>query len=210
VTSLTAGTYAKFLVTARRHSRVAGEADDLLHDALAVAVERGRLDVAGVDGPWLSGVIANLALRRARDAVRRRRRERVERPESATPPMPPRLPDARWVRTLPPSARVVATLALNGMTPREIKHVLALSDAAYRQRLTSVRRAYRSSTLLPPDTEPSEQDEPSLDLGLIRRHLLVAARRRGVIGAHDPDGNLFLIGSSHLDRLREQAGDADD
>ena len=194
--------YGRLLAVARRHSRVSDEAADLLHDALLVAAEQGRLDLDGGDRAWVAGVIANLAVRRARDAARRRTRERAERP-GARPPPP--LPGARWLATLPPSARTVAALAINGMSPDEIRHVLGLSDAAYRQRLTTIRKAWRSTF--------AEADDPprppaDLDFGLIRRALLEASRRRGAIGAHDPDGNLFLISTSHPGPPREPPGEA--
>ena len=204
---LVADDYQRLLAVARRHSRVAGEADDLLHDALCVAAERGRLDVAGADGAWLAGVIAQLALRRARDAVRRKRREESHLRPGATETPP--LPDAAFLRELPPSARRVAVLALNGMTPAELRHVLRLSETAYRQRLTTIRRAWRSTTLLPVD-DPAPA--AGLDLGLIRQALLDPARRRGLVASHDPDGNLFLLGEvsrSHPAPPRQQDGVAD-
>ena len=186
---LTADAYASLRATARKHSRVASEADDLLQDALCVAVEQGRLDLLGDDGPWLRGVMAHLALRRARDAVRRRGRELTHERPGATPPAP--LPNAAFLRGLPPSARAVATLAINGMLPAEIRHVLGLSDAAYRQRLTTIRRAAREAGGV---TGEIDIGDPALDFGVIRQALLDAARRRGHVASHDPDGNLFLIG----------------
>ena len=199
---LTAADYERLRRIAQRHSRVASEADDLLHDALCVAAEQGRLDLAGVDGPWLRGVIAHLALRRARDGARRRAREQARQRPGARPPPP--LPNAAFLKGLPPSARTVAALAINGMTPEEIRHVLRLSDAAYRQRLSVVRRAWRDS-----DGEAARDTpaEPPFDLGLIRRALLDAARRRGHIASHDPDGNLFLIAPSQNASPREQRGE---
>lgn len=192
---------------ARRHSRVESEADDLLQDALLVATEQGRLDLAGIDRPWFAGVLANLGLRRARDAVRRKNRE-AEPPRPGVRDIPP-LPDSAFLRTLPRSARLVATLAINGMTPDEIRHVLALTDAAYRQRLTTIRRAWNDAA---PPTGRTQTVSTDLDFGVIRQALLEPARRRGHIGTHDPDGNLFLIGEvspSQTTPPRQLKSDAD-
>ena len=201
---LNASEYDALRRVAARHSRVAEEADDLLHDALCVATERGRLDLAGADGPWFHGVLANLGLRRARDAVRRRSREQAPRP-GATPV--PALPDAAFLRALPPAARRVAVLAINGMTPDEIRHVLRLGDAAYRQRLSTVRRAWREGG----EVDETAKDAAELDFGLIRQGLLDPVRRRGQIASHDPDGKAFFLGeisSSQTAPPRELEGEA--
>ena len=205
--SLTASDYDRLLSLARRHSRVAHEAEDLLQEALCVATEQGRLDLEHADRSWFSGVLANLALRRARDAVRRKRREENHLRPGATE-VPP-LPGAAFIRTLPKSARTVAVLAINNMTPAEIKHVCGLSDGAYRQRLSTIRKAWRAS-----DTEPGESaNSPAgLDFGRLRAALLGPVKRRGHVGTHDPDGNLFLLSgksSSQTDRPRQQPGEAD-
>jgi len=203
--NLSADDYKSLTQLATRHSRVAGEAEDLLHDALAVAVEQGRLDVTGADRPWLVGVLANLGAKHGRSASRRRQREQTPRP-GATPP--PTLPDAAFLQELPKSARTVAALALSGMTRDEIRYVLNLSDDAYRQRLSVVRKAWHKQSLLPP-RDPEPADAPDLDFGLIRQALLDPARRRQAIGAHDPDGNLFLFSSSQNATPREPQGEAD-
>jgi RNA polymerase sigma-70 factor (ECF subfamily) len=189
VASISADDYQQMLALARRHSRVASEAEDLLQEAMLVATEQGRLDLLGADRPWLVGVLANLARHIARSAVRRKRREEQPRP-GATEPQP--VPDAAFLRTLPHSARTLAVLAINGMTPDEIRHVLQLSEVAYRQRLSVVRRAWRASR--PAPASPAQAlAEPDLDFGVIRQALLDPVRRKGTLGTHDPDGNLFLL-----------------
>ncbi|MEM1011850.1 MAG: RNA polymerase sigma factor [Planctomycetota bacterium] len=196
--------YERLRRRAARHSRRIGEADDLLHDALLVATSQSRLDLAGEDAGWFEGVLRRLAMKQARTNVRRRDRESKAVPVERTPT--PR-PQRRLIRNLPPAARRVAVLALAGMTPDEIKHVCQLSDAAYRQRLTTVRKAWQGQSF--EEQEPVAEDE--LDVGLIRQALLSPVRRRGhhTIGSHDPDGNLFLvtqISSSQINRPREQDG----
>ena len=82
------------------------------------------------------------------------------------------------IRQLPRSARIVATLALHGMTRDEIAYVLDLSPTALRQRLTTIRRAWKDVSTdvgrtmsIPSDTTIGQD----LELGLLRR--LVAGDR---------------------------------
>jgi len=73
---MTSEQYTDWLAVARRYSRVAPEAEDLLHDALLTAAGADRLDLTDEDNRrWLTGVIRNQAAFRARSAVRQRQRE---------------------------------------------------------------------------------------------------------------------------------------
>jgi DNA-directed RNA polymerase specialized sigma24 family protein len=100
--------YAELRRLAARHAPTAADADDLLQDALLVALAAGRADLdQPADRAWLAGVLRNQARMAARGAHRRRRREarwQTERPTPSEPSVEPPLP------RLPPSLRVVAAL----------------------------------------------------------------------------------------------------
>ena len=178
---------------ARRLSRDASAAEDLLQDALIVAIRTGRLGEAGASN-WMAGVMRNLALTTARAEARRRRREAIfvetcaDGGAAESPPVPP-----QFIDSLPPSLRSVALLAAAGATRAEIGHLLGLADTALRQRLAALRKRWRAQ---------GEQDFAAapdlagrLALGSIRRALLPLARRtRFLLASHDPDGHLFAFG----------------
>lgn len=196
--------YAAWLSVARRYSRVASEAEDLLHDALLDAAAAGRLDLSDEsDRRWLTGVIRNRAAFRARSAVRQRQRERAVASGAETDhPAPDSWPEAReafGLGALPRSARSVAALALHGLGREEICAVLGLSATAFRQRLVVLRRGLgrlpdglrREALALAYARRQRRADD--LALGLLRRALLAQVRRASGVGTHDPDGHLFVI-----------------
>ena len=189
-------TYRHLLTEARRHTRRAVDADDLVQDALLIALEQGRSD----DPAWLAGVIRNQAAMQARSAIRRRRREAVVADEDVAPPheAAPPSPGALLER-LPPAARRVAVLALHGLNAEEIRWVLGISAAAFRQRLTSIRKAMGA---LPPSQraealalayvrDPARTVD--LEFGLVRRALKAALGGTDGIGTHDADGHLIVL-----------------
>lgn len=144
--------HAELLATARRHARLAHEADDLVQDALLVALEAGRADLSlAANRRWLSGVIRNLARMQARGAARRKTRETAHLAEATTGAEADEDRAALfiWVRSLPPSLRGVAALALTGHTRAEIQSALAISDTALRQRLTALKRAAQAGGVRP-------------------------------------------------------------
>ena len=195
-------TYRHLPARARRLSRRAADADDLVQDALLAALEAGREDAA-----WLDGVMRNLAALAARGAGRRRTREMAwadaTEADAPEPPAAPPAVRAAMLRRLPPAARRVAVLALHGLSAEEVRWILGITDTAFRQRLTRIRRALGE---LPPAQRAQAQAlayvrDPgrSVDLqfGLVRRSLKAALAGRGGLGAHDPDGRLFVIRSAH-------------
>lgn len=201
-------------VIAARCSRVAEDAEDLLHDALLEAVRAGRADLSQAENyRWVVGTLRNLGTMTARSAVRRRLREARWLSErsvladdanaGAGAPSPWREHPA--VRALPASLRDVAHLALAGFDRREITWLLKLSDTAMRQRISALRK--RLGALAPRgdgDTpgeggvgsDPAAPGAESLPLGLIRRALLPVAVAADAVGAHDPDGHLLAISAS--------------
>ena len=198
-------TYRRLRTEARRHARKPADADDLLQDALLIALENGRDDPG-----WLSGVIRHRAAMQARSAIRRRRREAaidggdVVDDAQRVPPSASTL-----LERLPPGARRVAVLALHGLNAEEIRWILGLSATAFRQRLTSIRKtlaalapAQRAEAMaLAYVRDPARSVD--LQFGLVRRTLIAALRgtRRIAadgIGTHDADGHLLVLrGHAH-------------
>jgi RNA polymerase sigma-70 factor (ECF subfamily) len=194
--------HAQFLAIAR-HEAGAENAEDLVQDALLIAIEAGRHDLTDPDnGRWLTGVVRNRARMAARSARRRRHRETawqsaqplVERSEAGA------LPEV--ITTLPPALRVVAVLVLTGHNRREIAYLLDLPDTALRQRVQGLKRHLRAKGL----AAPTELVGLGLDLayGRIRDALLPALHRHGgVFASHDPDGHLFIVRRSQKEGARQ-------
>ncbi|HWU18864.1 MAG TPA: sigma factor [Devosia sp.] len=185
--------YAQLLAIARRVTRRADEADDLVQDALLEAVKAGR----GIAGPqdmrWLGGIIRNRARLAARGASRRRLREthwHAMRPEPAPPAETLDIPAI--LAGLPPSLKALAALTLSGHNRREIAYLLDLSDTALRQRIAALKRQLTGAGIAMPEGMPGL----NLDLayGRIRDALLPGLLRQGgIFASHDPDGHLFIV-----------------
>lgn len=199
-------TYRRLRTEARRHARRAQDADDLVQDALLIALEQGSEHPSRDDPAWLIGVIRHRAAMDARTAIRRRRREAAVAEDQATaahPTEPPPSPAALLAR-LPPSARRVAVLALHGLAAEEIRWILGIADTAFRQRLTTIRKAIGA---LPPSQRAEaialayvRDPARSVDLqfGLVRRALKAALRGDPGLGTHDADGHLIVVrGRAH-------------
>ena len=199
-------TYRRLRARARRLSRRAADADDLLQDALLAAIEAGRDDPA-----WLEGVLKNRAAMTARGESRRRRREAIcadPDPDPGTTPAPEAVDHSParegLLRALPPAARRVAVLALHGLSAEEIRWILGVTDTAFRQRLTRIRKALGE---LPPALRAQAQAlaylrDPAraadLQFGLVRRSLKAALAGRAGLGTHDADGHLLVIRGAHV------------
>lgn len=186
---------------ARRHARGADDADDLLQEALILALQKGRLPGRDLE-PWLAGTIRNLASTARRGAVRRVRREAAfadlaaaiddtaeDRAAAAGRSGVP----LAFVETLPGSLRLVALLAGAGATRAEIAHITGAGDAALRQRLSALRARWRLFRDAGGEAAGTAPVLP-LPFGAIRRALLPVARRPGVaLASHDPDGHLLAF-----------------
>ena len=197
--------YNHWLGVAARYAKRRGEAEDLLHDSLLAAVRARRTDLT--DEPnraWLAGTIRNNSMMAARSAGRRKRREAAAgAPEVHVPK--PALANAAdegtfdQIRSLPAAARIVATLALHGLTRDEIAYVLELAPEALRQRLTTLRKRWGD---LSDDARADALDRAharrrtlgqELESGLIRRALLAFLHEQPGLGTHDPDGHLIVL-----------------
>jgi RNA polymerase sigma-70 factor (ECF subfamily) len=201
---LTREEYNHWLAVAARHARKRGEAEDLLHDSLLEAVEARRTDLSeAATRGWFVGLIRNKALMDARTAVRRKRRETAfaTEPALARPTLSAPADDValNLVRSLPPATKSVATLALHGMSRREIAFVLDLTDAALRQRLATLKRRWAGiSDSTREDAmqlvrERRRSIGQEMELGQVRRALLALVREVPGIGTHDPDGHLIMF-----------------
>ncbi|HJR72435.1 MAG TPA: sigma-70 family RNA polymerase sigma factor [Luteimonas sp.] len=191
--------YRELLAQARRLTRRDHEAEDLVQEALLAALETGRTDPA-----WLSGVIRNQAAMTARGAARRRRREADAATDASISEKPAEPDPQPFLQRLPPAARRVAILALHGLSADEIRWILQLTPAAFRQRLTSIRKTIGA---LPPELQSESLAlayvrDPAravdLQFGLVRRALKSALHEAAGLGTHDPDGHLLVIrGAAH-------------
>ncbi|MBC8109393.1 MAG: sigma-70 family RNA polymerase sigma factor [Anaerolineae bacterium] len=205
--------YQHWLTVACRHSRRASEAADLLQDSLLEALRAGKIDFSqDFTKRWFAGVIRNRAAMLARGGGRRKRRETAvaERDRPTTTTTTQLSPSESFVETLPPSARRVAVLVIAGLNRDEIIAALKIAPTAFRQRLTTIRRAWFE--LPPSEREQFSIDAPNhvngIDLGLLRRALLENVRRLGGVGTHDPDGHLIVLSDarSQSASLRQQKG----
>lgn len=193
-------TYRRLFLSARRLSINRAEAEDLLQDALLVALKAGRAPLTDPkDVPWFTGVLRNMAAMRVRSDTRRRARELTytgEAGDDAIPVQPTLAYDA-LLAPMPRAARAVAVLILHGLNADEIRWIHHLSDTAFRQRLTTIRKALKT---LPAEvrgealaTALHRPGIPGLELGLIRRALRATLARMPGVGTHDPDGHLIVV-----------------
>ncbi|PWK76355.1 transcriptional regulator [Aminobacter sp. AP02] len=194
--------YAELLRKAQRATRRAEEAEDLLQTVLVAAVEAGRTDLSKIENRrWLEGALRRRAAFDARSAVRRRKREAPYSVVGYEPTHRETVP-VRFVATLPPSLRTTTLLALTGHTRQEIAWLQRLADPALRQRIAEIRRRWLAFG------GTSFAEMPGLagahKFGSIRRALLALARQPGaMLASHDPDGHLFVIGTSQNPAVRQ-------
>jgi RNA polymerase sigma-70 factor (ECF subfamily) len=199
-----AKTYLSLLRCARRRSRLADEAGDLLQSALLAAIEAQRGDMTRSENRrWLVGVLRNRALHEARSAARRRQRESAYMLRNTAEEAALAEEVEPFVTTLPPALRTTALLAFTGHTKPEIAWLLSLSDAALRKRLSEIRQRWRQSGLpiLPGLGDP----RGDLPFGHIRRTLISRVQDAHVVlASHDPDGHLFVV-TSQIARARQHS-----
>jgi DNA-directed RNA polymerase specialized sigma24 family protein len=176
-----------------RREAGAGLAEDVVQDALLIAVEQGRVDIDNAETQrWLCGVVRNRARMAARSARRSHSRDRLWQESRIAPATNPGPALAEILEGLSPSLRTFAALVLTGHNRREIAWLLRLPDTALRQRISALRRHLVARGL----AAPGELTGLFLDLayGRIRDALLPALLKHGGdFASHDPDGHLFLV-----------------
>jgi DNA-directed RNA polymerase specialized sigma24 family protein len=186
--------YRDIVRLARRFVRTEEEARDLAQDALMVALERGFGDWASAERRgWLYGVLRKRAAFVARTESRRLRRERASvGPEGDSPEALAWRPG--FLAGLPPSLRVVATLASADLSGAEIRWLLRLSPEALRTRLSALRRAVHAE-----DEPPTLADAPSQPAQIVlgsRRTVLLAglkSTKLPMVATQDPDGHAIFF-----------------
>jgi RNA polymerase sigma-70 factor (ECF subfamily) len=142
----------------------------------------------------------------ARSAGRRKRREALATPPSPRPALAA-ADDGTFIAILelPRSARVVAILALHGLTRDEIASILDLSPEALRQRIATLRKKWNQ---LPEESRERTLEAArkrrtlgqELESGLIRQALVAWLHEVPGVGTHDPDGHLIVLGKSSPSR----------
>lgn len=191
---------------ASRRARTSDEADDLVQDTVVAALEAGRECDGPQFFPWASAVLKRRAMFLARTAGRRRRRESNFARESAVDAALPSASAPRFPRqfidSLPPATRTIALLVNAGLGRAEISIALGISDLALRQRISSLRKAWRQSDVDRDFAEPALRARPPC--GLLRRSLkatlvkLPSAR----IAVADPDGHNIFLKVAHTSPAR--------
>lgn len=189
--------YIEFLRQARRVTRRADEAEDLLQSALLAAIEAGRTDLSSADNRrWLVGALRKRALFDARSAVRRRRRETVISESEHTRGEADIVP-RQFIAALTPRLRTTALLALTGHTKQEIGWLLRVSDTTLRQRIVQIKRRWREIDGEGFSGLPGL--DGSLDFGRIRQALLKTIQgQHTALASHDPDGHLFVVNATQV------------
>lgn len=182
--------YAELLRHARRCTRTLEEARDVAQESLLAALARGFDDwSAPARRAWMHGVVHKRAALLARTEARRRRRE--QQTTGAEPHAGAWRWQPRFLESLAPSLRAVATLASADLAANEIRWLLDLTDTALRQRLTALRRALKAE----PEPPVVPAAEPPATFGAQRAQLLSTLRRHPsrTLAARDPDGHAILL-----------------
>jgi len=195
--------YTQLLAIARREIGAA-EAEDIVQQALLIAVEAGRPDLGDpASRRWLGGVVRNQARMTRRAARRRYRRDDCWQSQHAPAGQPAEgASRAEVLAGLPAALRVLAALVLTGHNRREIAYLLDLPDTALRQRVSALKAILRARGLV----APLEMTGLNLDLayGRIRDVLLPALQRHGgIFASHDPDGHLLIVRRSQNGPARQ-------
>lgn len=205
---------------ARQYSRRPEEVDDLVQDLLLETVITGKDFSDASFMAWGRGFLRNRAAFIARTEGRRRKREeRFHEDEHESNRVARRLPE-RFIARLRPSLRIVARLVNCGLNRQEIQYLLFIADTAFRQRLTALRREWKTYTQAT-DCLSRHPDDPihALASGLLRRSLIESFRKPAngqqydagrTIGSHDPDGHLFTIRSFFAHKTTGRGNNADD
>jgi RNA polymerase sigma-70 factor (ECF subfamily) len=107
-----------------------------------------------------------------------------------------------FVERLPPKLRTTALLVLTGHNKHEILWLLRINEPALRQRIADIRRRWRAEG--GGSLDGVSRLSGPLNFGIIRRALLPPARSPGVVlASHDPDGHLFVVGTSRKAGARQ-------
>lgn len=185
------------------------DAQDLVQETLLAGLCAGRSDAA-----FLHGVLRKQAAMAWRNTGRRLARESTAHditpssgPEDACEAaLAPGL--AAWILGRPRALRQLAVLALHGLDPVEIRWLLDLAPAAFRQRVAALRSVVATA---PADLRSSLRvlaQRPGAWRATVpaivsRRALKAALARKPGLATHDPDGHALTIrGLPHVSASR--------
>jgi DNA-directed RNA polymerase specialized sigma24 family protein len=185
------------------------DAQDLVQETLLAGLCAGRSDAA-----FLHGVLRKQAAMAWRSTGRRLARESMA--DDIAPSSGPE--DAceaalasglaAWILGRPRALRQLAVLALHGLDPVEIRWLLDLAPAAFRQRVAALRSAVAAA---PADLRASLHvlaQRPGAWRATVpeivsRRALKAALARKPGLATHDPDGHALAIrGLPHVSASR--------
>lgn len=183
----------------RRYSLEPHEAEDLAHDILLSALQRG-LDLHGAS--FLR--IAHGAARRhgaflARSAARRRAREERSAEEAPVGDAPPRDDGVEGapLSVLSPALRTTLLLLVQGLGKAELRHALGVNDTALRKRFQALReRGPLERPELPlPWRTPLLSRLRRSQVRLLPRLVARIGERQAprVVAASDPDGHGLIF-----------------
>jgi RNA polymerase sigma-70 factor (ECF subfamily) len=207
--------YGELVRVAAAVARTRHEAGDLVQSILLDAIERGISDFSAPErSAWLHGALRRHAAFTARTAGRARRREARWLHATTAQGEPSESSLAPWrfaqelLERLPESLRTVAVLASADLQPQEIRSVLRLTDAAFRKRLSMLRRAVREASLAGVAVVTAASE--AFALGDRRAALIAVLRRHSgwAMATHDPDGHalIFSLGGAHKIRPAGNSG----
>ncbi len=186
--------FAQLKTQARRRGLSPADAEDLVQDGVVAGLLAGRCDA-----PYLHGIVRNLAAMRQRGDRRRLAREQRAGvgqevvAGSASDPLPVSAISC-WLTGLSPASRQLAVLALAGMNADEIRWLLGLSTAAFRQRVAALRSVVRRC---PPELRACLQGMqrqagwPTAPRRLVLKRALSA--NTSSLAAHDVDGHVLVV-----------------
>lgn len=202
-------TFHALLRQAAKLSATPADAEDLVQETLLAGWLAGRTDAI-----YLHGVLRRQAAMAWRTARRREARD-----SQAQVPPPSAMPEdacdtampadvAAWIAERPRGLRQLAVLALHGLDPGEIRWLLGLAPAAFRQRVAGLRAAVAAAPAglrtglqclvqraCPPRLHSSATP--------LRRTLKASLVRESAMATHDPDGHALRIrGWPHVSALR--------
>lgn len=192
---------------ARRYSRIPDEAEDLAHDVLLSAFQRG-LDPRGAAFLRVAhGAAKRHAAFVARSAARRRARElrAVDESPAREVPVWDDGGEGAPLSTLSPVLRTTLLLLVQGLDKAELRSVLGVTDTALRKRFQALReRAPLARPRLPvPARTPALVRLRRSQIELLPR-LAARSGEARVLAASDPDGH-GLIFSESLTKGRRSA-----
>ncbi len=170
---------------ARRYTRLAHEAEDIAHDLIVAALQRGL----ALDGEVFLRGLAGSARRHSAFLARTAGRRRVREARYAL--LPVDAPDegprgATREVALSTALRTTLLLLAAGLDKAELRVVLGVTDAALRQRFSSLRGA--APLARPMFSRASPSSSPQFRRSQTRVLSRLAAGQRA-LAVRDPDGH---------------------